>query len=359
MDGADARRRWELENEVGPSEVEQFYHYDNAEQQAMQQQKPWSKDPHFFKHVKISALALLKMAMHAKSGGNLEIMGMLQGKVVGDTFLVLDAFALPVEGTETRVNAQAEAYEFMIDFAESNKSVGRLENMVGWYHSHPGYGCWLSGIDVGTQMTQQQYQDPFLAIVVDPHRTIAAGKVEIGAFRTYPEEYKPPDEPDSEYQTIPLNKIEDFGVHCKSYYSLEITYFKSELDSHMLDLLWNKYWVNTLASSPLLATRELATGQIRDIAEKLESCEASIQHSRRLGNYVAGGDKKGKAQEQQLQKICRDTNKVANEHIKGMSSQVVKSMLFNCSPSCQPAKEDVGSWEVVQGAATNTPMETN
>jgi hypothetical protein len=59
--------------------------------------------------------------------------------------------------------------------------------MVGWYHSHPGYGCWLSGIDVGTQNIQQQYQEPFLAIVVDPHRTIAAGKVEIGAFRTYPE----------------------------------------------------------------------------------------------------------------------------------------------------------------------------
>lgn len=59
--------------------------------------------------------------------------------------------------------------------------------MVGWYHSHPGYGCWLSGIDVATQMTQQQYQDPFLAIVVDPHQTAAAGKVEIGAFRTYPE----------------------------------------------------------------------------------------------------------------------------------------------------------------------------
>lgn len=67
------------------------------------------------------------------------------------------------------------------------QTVGRLENMVGWYHSHPGYGCWLSGIDVGTQMTQQQYLDPFLAIVVDPHRTIAAGKVEIGAFRTFPE----------------------------------------------------------------------------------------------------------------------------------------------------------------------------
>lgn len=59
--------------------------------------------------------------MHAKSGGNLEIMGLLQGKIMGDTFIVIDAFALPVEGTETRVNAQAEAYEYMIDFAETNK----------------------------------------------------------------------------------------------------------------------------------------------------------------------------------------------------------------------------------------------
>ena len=39
----------------------------------------------------------------------------------GDCFIVLDAFALPVEGTETRVNAQQEAYEYIIDFAETNK----------------------------------------------------------------------------------------------------------------------------------------------------------------------------------------------------------------------------------------------
>ena len=61
-------------------------------------------------------------------------------------------------------------------------------------------------------------QDPFVAIVVDPIRTISAGKVNLGAFRTYPKGYKPPDDNASEYQTIPLNKIEDFGVHCKQYY---------------------------------------------------------------------------------------------------------------------------------------------
>lgn len=39
----------------------------------------------------------------------------------------------------------------------------------------------------------------------------------------------------------------------------------------MLDQLWNKYWVNTLASSPLIATRELATGQVNDVGARCVS----------------------------------------------------------------------------------------
>lgn len=50
-------------------------------------------------------------------------MGMMQGKIVDDTFIVMDAFALPVEGTETRVNAQAEAYEYMVEFSTCSKQV--------------------------------------------------------------------------------------------------------------------------------------------------------------------------------------------------------------------------------------------
>lgn len=79
--------------------------------------------PHYFKDIKISALALLKMVMHARSGGILEIMGLLLGKVEGNTMIVMDSFALPVEGTETRVNAQAQAYEYMTAYIESAKVV--------------------------------------------------------------------------------------------------------------------------------------------------------------------------------------------------------------------------------------------
>lgn len=72
--------------------------------------------------------------------------------------------------------------KFFIQFVK----VGRQENAIGWYHSHPGYGCWLSGIDVSTQMLNQNFQEPFVAIVIDPVRTISAGKICLGAFRTYP-----------------------------------------------------------------------------------------------------------------------------------------------------------------------------
>jgi len=78
---------------------------------------------HYFKYCKISALALLKMVMHARSGGNLEVMGLMLGKVDGETMNIMDSFALPVEGTETRVNAQAAAYEYMAAYIENAKQV--------------------------------------------------------------------------------------------------------------------------------------------------------------------------------------------------------------------------------------------
>ena len=70
--------------------------------------------------------------MHARSGGNIEIMGLMQGKIDGDTFIVMDSFALPVEGTETRVNAMAEAYEYMVNYSDLSNKVHRTENVIGW-----------------------------------------------------------------------------------------------------------------------------------------------------------------------------------------------------------------------------------
>jgi len=100
---------------------------------------------------------------------------------------------------------------------------------------------------------------------------VSAGKVEIGAFRTYPkvspvspaipilyaqiQDYTPPSSSSSQYQSIPMDKIEDFGVHANAYYPLKVEIYKTKLDERLLELLWNKYWVATLSQSLIFSVR--------------------------------------------------------------------------------------------------------
>lgn len=327
-----------------------LFNYDAEAQKAVNAERPWSKDPNYFKSVRVSAVALVKMVMHARSGGSLEVMGLMQGYVDGTALVITDAFRLPVEGTETRVNAQDEANEYMIQYLNLSREQGRMENAIGWYHSHPGYGCWLSGIDVDTQLLQQTWNDPFVAIVIDPDRTISAGKVEIGAFRTFPKEHKPLTEgggatTSDGFQSVPLNKAEDFGAHASRYYSLEVEHFKSSLDAQLLDLLWNKYWVQTLSQSPLLTNKDYDGKQILDLSQKIKEVTATIQRTSRNGNQAAGvgGPSFGgtprnrKVAEEALERIERDGKMLAARERSGLMASNLKESVFDASQGAQPS----------------------
>lgn len=288
-----------------------YFQFNAQDHQRVIQEQPWNDDVHYFKSAKVSALALLKMVMHAQSGGNLEIMGLMVGKIDGNSIIVMDSFALPVEGTETRVNASLAAYEYMVNFQSNAKLAGREENVVGWYHSHPGYGCWLSGIDVTTQMNNQKFQDPFVAIVIDPIRTIASGRVDLGAFRTYPENYEISEGGPSKYQSIPLHKIEDFGVHCKQYYSLDVTYFRSSCDDKLLNTLWKQYRINSLSSNSQSTNQPYISNQIQDVSCKLSKLQEQQTHR------------------DECNKIAKDGTKTAIEALGGIMSEMMKENVFN------------------------------
>ena len=58
-------------------------------------------------------------------------MGLMLGKIDETTMIIHDVFALPVEGTETRVNAHTQAYEYMSKFVNDKQHVHRLENAIG------------------------------------------------------------------------------------------------------------------------------------------------------------------------------------------------------------------------------------
>lgn len=307
-----------------------LYKYDKDDQSKVTAAKPWKSDPHHFKHVRISAVAMVKMVMHARSGGDIEVMGLMIGYVEHETFIITDAIRLPVEGTETRVNAQDEANEYVVRFLEMSRQNGQLENAVGWYHSHPGYGCWLSGIDVTTQALQQNF-DPFVAVVIDPHRTISAGKVEIGAFRTFPEGYRPESHESVAHSTglVPSAKAQDFGAHADKYYPLEVTHFKSTLDSKLLEALWNKYWVQTLSSSPLDSNQDYVTKQIQELSTETKAVQESIQ--RRATGIGMGPARKTTSKDEQLTKVVRAAEKIANEERMGLLAAVVKEKIFDTS----------------------------
>ena len=59
-----------------------------------------------------------------------------------------------------------------------NISFIRPEMVVGWYHSHPGFGCWLSGVDINTQQSFEALSERAVAVVVDPIQSVK-GKVSV------------------------------------------------------------------------------------------------------------------------------------------------------------------------------------
>jgi hypothetical protein len=91
--------------------------------------------------VYISSLALLKMLKHGRAGVPMEVMGLMLGEFVDEyTVQIKDVFAMPQSGTGVSVEAVDPV--FQTNMLEMLNKTGRREMVVGWYHSHPGFGCW-------------------------------------------------------------------------------------------------------------------------------------------------------------------------------------------------------------------------
>jgi 26S proteasome regulatory subunit N11 len=70
-------------------------------------------------------------------------MGELIGEIVDDyTIKVVDVFSMPQTASSVSVESVDSVYQQQM--YELLKVTGRMENCIGWYHSHPSYGCWLS-----------------------------------------------------------------------------------------------------------------------------------------------------------------------------------------------------------------------
>lgn len=121
------------------------------------------------------------MLKHGRAGVPLEVMGLMLGQFIDDYAIkVVDVFAMPQSGTSVSVESVDPAYQQ--DMLDMLKQTNRNEMVVGWYHSHPSFGCWLSSVDINTQQSFEQLNEKCVAVVVDPIQSVR-GKVVIDAFR--------------------------------------------------------------------------------------------------------------------------------------------------------------------------------
>merc|ERR1712087_1078637 len=211
-----------------------------------------SQTPDCAEKVHVSSLALLKMLKHGRAGVPMEVMGLMLGQFVDDyTINCVDVFAMPQSGTSVSVEAVDPVFQTkMLDML---KQTGRPEMVVGWYHSHPGFGCWLSSTDINTQSSFGALNSRAVALVVDPIQSVK-GKVVIDCFRLINAQLmmlgQEPRQTTSMIGHLNRPSIQALihGLN-RHYYSIVIDYRKNELEEQMLMNLHKRNWTSGLTIS--------------------------------------------------------------------------------------------------------------
>lgn len=235
---------------------------------------------------------------------------------------------MPQSGTGVSVEAVDPVFQTrMLDML---KQTGRPEMVVGWYHSHPGFGCWLSGVDINTQQSFEQLNPRAVAVVIDPIQSVK-GKVVIDAFRLMnPQLLLMGQEPRQTTSNIGhLNKPSiQARIHGldRHYYSIAINYRKNELEQKMLLNLNKHKWVDGLVVEKFHEHSEANVKTVKEMLElaknyqKLINDEATMSAEKLLVANVGKVDPKRHLQD--------NVNKVMSNNINMLLGTMVDAVSF-------------------------------
>jgi 26S proteasome regulatory subunit N11 len=231
--------------------------------------------------IHISGIALLKMLKHGRAGIPLEVVGLLLGRFIDDyTVAVVDVFATPQAGSGTAVEAVDEA--FQASMKQLLQMTQRKEEVIGWYHSHPGFGVWLSNVDINQQMYWEKLNARCIAIVVDPVQSVR-GKVVIGAFRCIgdnPLQMQQLEEPRETTSFIghlekPSLKALVRGLN-RLYYQMPVAYRMNQYEQDMLMSLNRPPWSKGFETPSFVSRNRETVEKMRRMAQCAENYRHAI-----------------------------------------------------------------------------------
>ena len=115
--------------------------------------------------ISVSKEVMSKVMDHAKNAPDEEVIGLLIGRMDDQVLIVENAVSGETVRDKVSVIMPGESLAKIADDIV-NKKVGG--NIVGWYHSHPGYGVFMSEVDKDTQYKLHQFSPYVVALVLDP-----------------------------------------------------------------------------------------------------------------------------------------------------------------------------------------------
>eukprot|EP00656_Telonema_subtile_P053272 TRINITY_DN766_c0_g1_i1.p1 TRINITY_DN766_c0_g1~~TRINITY_DN766_c0_g1_i1.p1 ORF type:complete len:383 (+),score=122.85 TRINITY_DN766_c0_g1_i1:93-1241(+) len=338
--------------------------YDLSCEDEVMKNQPWKTNEKYFKKVRISAVAALKLSVHAHWGAcgrevgdsfngegeeaqgekekkededddklkkRFEVMGYLQGKVEGDTFVILDSFPVNAKYNEVAVEIDGRAAAQMIVQGSMSAAVDRTEVVRGWYHTHPDLTLFFSNIDVRNQLQMQQFSEPFIALVCEPVQMLNMKTVRIGAFRCMKAGFSGEAHDDTAFDRESLWSDApavfkpvpeaDLHGHNDTYYRLPVEIFKSKMDNAIIHKLFSEGWADSLAAPSVLDER-LKASQVQDLASRVEKVSTHSSHS------GMRGPKSGK-KESALGGVSLNARMSAEAQLHDMMTATIKNSLFN------------------------------
>jgi len=132
--------------------------------------------------VRLLPSALAKIINHSLSNPAVEVAGLLVGAEDNGVVEVWDAVTGSQDGSPGFVVLKEEVMARVAEFLHENRIPLYI---VGWYHSHPALGLFLSPVDVRTQLMYQSLYPNAVALVIDPSRYKGARNTSSPYFKVF------------------------------------------------------------------------------------------------------------------------------------------------------------------------------
>jgi proteasome lid subunit RPN8/RPN11 len=115
--------------------------------------------------LKVSKSIFKKIMNEVNESVDKRVIGVLIGKMNKDYLVIDDAVTGEVKREFSTISLTPNAIAKIADEILKGKIKG---NIVGWYHTHPGYGVFMSEVDEKTQNVLSQFYPQAISLVLDP-----------------------------------------------------------------------------------------------------------------------------------------------------------------------------------------------